>query len=347
MLDQDVRRDLRSLAKDTAELVARHLVRTGQLLDNDPQTALVHARAAVALAGRVAAVREAAGLAAYAAGEWREAMAELRAARRLSGSPEHLAVLADCERGLGRPERALAVLDDPDVARLDPSARAELMIVVSGARRDLGQPAAAVLVLQDAARAARTEAPWAARVFYAYADALVADGRNDEAAEWFARCAGADLAGETDADDRLLELEGVHFLADGAPEEGPADGAGEDGSDEDRSDVASDEADVAALLVQVTERSRQARSEGVRDTPASKGAQIGREIPAVSPETSTVSVERPSAPAVSFLAPGPEALSDAPGDATESPADPVAAGDGARPGVGESPSEGREQDRLF
>ena len=226
-LDAEARRELRSLTKETAELVARHLVMTGRLLDDEPGQALAHARAARALAGRVGVVREAAGLAAYAAGEWSEALSELRAARRITGSPEHLAVFADCERGLGRPERALAYGDDPQLPQLSQDARVELAIVLAGARRDLGQPDAAVVALQDPSRRTTDKRPWAARLWYAYADALVAAGREEQAREWFGKAAAADAEGQTDAGDRLLELEGV-VLDDGddadlAPTELPSE----------------------------------------------------------------------------------------------------------------------------
>lgn len=209
MLDPEVRKELRSLSKDTADLVARHLVMAGQLVDEDPTEALRHARAARALAGRVGAVREAAGLTAYLAGEWVDAISELRAARRINGRNDHLPVLADCERALGRPEKALAYADDPVVATLEQETRVELIIVVAGARQDLEQPDAAVLTLQEPARRTTAKRPWAVRLWYAYADALLAAGRTDEAREWFSRVADADAAGETDATDRLLELDGV------------------------------------------------------------------------------------------------------------------------------------------
>jgi len=182
---------------------------TGRLIDTDPDAALAHARAAGALAGRIGPVREAVGLAAYAAEQWAEALSELRAARRITGRAEHLAVLADCERALGRPERALAVLEDPDVPRLEQAARVELVIVVAGARRDLGQPDAAVLLLQGPARATTARRPWATRLWYAFADALLAAARENEARDWFAKAAEQDGQGETDALDRLLELDGV------------------------------------------------------------------------------------------------------------------------------------------
>jgi tetratricopeptide (TPR) repeat protein len=209
MLDVDARKELRTLSRETSDLVARHLVMTGRLLDDDAEQALAHARAARALAGRVGVVREAAGLAAYAAGEWAEALSDLRAARRITGEAAHLAVCADCERALGRPERALAYAEDPDVAGLPQEQRVELIIVLAGARRDLGQQDAAVLVLQEPARRTTDKRPWAARLWYAYADALLDAGRQVDAAEWFVRAAAVDVDGETDAGDRLLELQGV------------------------------------------------------------------------------------------------------------------------------------------
>jgi hypothetical protein len=231
-LDPDVRQDLRSLSKDTADAVARHLVMTGRLLDDDPTQALAHARAAGALAGRIGVVRETLGLAAYTAQEWAEALSELRTARRITGRADNLPVIADCERALGRPERALAQLEDPDVPKLEQSVRVELVIVAAGARRDLGQADAAVLLLQGPARATTARRPWATRLWYAFADALLAAGRDDEGREWFAKAAEHDGQGETDAMERLLELDGVVLEDlqeddadedDDAPYEGPDD----------------------------------------------------------------------------------------------------------------------------
>jgi tetratricopeptide (TPR) repeat protein len=224
MLDPEVRTELRSLAKDTADLVARHLVMAGRLVDEDPPAALTHARAARALAGRVGAVREAAGLTAYLAGEWADALSELRTARRITGRADHLHVMADCERALGRPEKALSYGDEPAVSSLDQELRVELVIVLAGARHDLAQHEAAVVLLQDPARRTTAKRPWAARLWYAYAGALLAAGRADDARDWFSRAADVDVDGETDAADRLLELDGVildepDLLDDEAPEE--------------------------------------------------------------------------------------------------------------------------------
>ena len=185
--------------------MARHLVSAGLLLDEDPETALTHAQAARALAGRIASVREAVGIAAYRAGEFGEALAELRAAKRINGRDDHLAVMADCERALGRPERALALVASPAALRLEPAARVELKIVESGIRRDLGQPEAAVLALQEPDLDGQADEPWAARLWYAYAAALLDAGRTDEAVRWFRAVLTVD-DGETDAEERLAEL---------------------------------------------------------------------------------------------------------------------------------------------
>jgi tetratricopeptide (TPR) repeat protein len=197
---------LRSLSKPKADAVARHLVVAGQLLDTDARRALAHARAARALTARVAAVREAVGLAAYHAGEWAEALTELRTARRISGDPQGLPVIADCERALGRPEAAIRALNDPDVRRLDAATRAELLIVVAGARRDLDQLDAALAVLARGGLDRDRPRPGAARLWYAYADALEAAGRTAEAAEWFAASAALDADGELDAAERAAAL---------------------------------------------------------------------------------------------------------------------------------------------
>ncbi|MGN5240375.1 MULTISPECIES: tetratricopeptide repeat protein [unclassified Rhodococcus (in: high G+C Gram-positive bacteria)] len=209
-LDPTIRRDLLSLDKANANAVARHLVMAGRLIDDDPRTALSHARAARQRAGRIAVVREAAGITAYHAGEWAEALSELRAARRMSGGTGLLAVMADCERGLGRPEKAVELGRSEDARKLTGEEASELRIVVAGARMDLGQIDQAVVTLQTPDLDPERVGTPAARLFYAYADALVAAGRTDEGLQWFLHSAAADLEGVTDAEDRVEELTGDH-----------------------------------------------------------------------------------------------------------------------------------------
>jgi tetratricopeptide (TPR) repeat protein len=208
-LDPSVRRQLRTLPEKLADRVARHLVAAGRLLDTDPETAYRHTLAARGRATRLAIVREACGEAAYHAEHYAEALTELRAARRMNGSADYLPVMADCERALGRPERALSLAKDPAVDQLDPDNRIEMVIVAAGARRDLAQPEMAVRLLEGEKLHSRGINPATARLRYAYADALLAAGRQVDAVEWFHRAAAVDAEQVTDAAERLAELEGM------------------------------------------------------------------------------------------------------------------------------------------
>lgn len=211
-LDPETKRDLSSLPKSLAELVGKHIVAAGLLMDENPERAYVHAAYARRRASRVPGVREASGVTAYTLGKWQEALADLRAARRMSGRDSFLAIMADCERGLGRPERALEITDDPAASELDAGERIELRIVASGARRDMGDPKAALAELQVPELKERRARPWIARLFYAYADVLEELGREDDAREYFARASSVDREGITDADERLAVLEGVELV---------------------------------------------------------------------------------------------------------------------------------------
>jgi tetratricopeptide (TPR) repeat protein len=175
-------------------------------MDDDPELALQHARYARSKATRVALVREAVGLTAYYAGEWAEALSELRAARRMSGGPGHVAIMADCERAMGRPERALESVRESQLLDLPHDEAIELKIVEAGIRRDLGQLDAAVVTLQIPELDPNAGEPWTARLCFAYADNLAAAGRTEEAIRWFLNAAQADDDGETDAAERAIEL---------------------------------------------------------------------------------------------------------------------------------------------
>ena len=198
---------MRTLPSDLADSVARHLVASG--LAEDPAQAYRYAKQARRLAARVGVVREACGIAAYRAGEWADALAELRAARRLTGRDVGLPLMADSERALGRLDRALAIVHDPRIRAMDRATQIELAIVESGIRRDQGMTDAAMLALQVPELTDGRSYPWSAQLFYAYADTLLEAGRRDEARDWFARAAAADTAAETDAAERYEELDDV------------------------------------------------------------------------------------------------------------------------------------------
>jgi tetratricopeptide (TPR) repeat protein len=205
-LAPEIRRELSTLDRTTADAIARHLVAAGELIDEDPEAALSHARAARARSGRIAAVREAVGIAAYQCGDWSQALAELRAARRMGSKSPLLPLIIDCERGLGRPERALELARGPEASQLSGDQADELRIVIAGARADLGQLEQALTILSTPQLDPTRTGTTAARLFYAYAETLLALDRRDEALQWFLRAAAADVEGVTDAEDRVSEL---------------------------------------------------------------------------------------------------------------------------------------------
>lgn len=205
-LAPEIRGELLTLDKATADYVARHLVAAGDLLEDDPEAALAHAQAARGRAARIAAVREAVGLAAYHCGDWAQALAELRAARRMGSKSALLPVIADCERGVGRPEKAIELARTPEAEQLEGDDADELRIVVAGARSDLGQHAQALAMLSSPQLDLTRTGLTAARLFYVYAETLLALDRRQEALQWFMNAATADLEGFTDAEERITEL---------------------------------------------------------------------------------------------------------------------------------------------
>ncbi|NDO89009.1 hypothetical protein GYH36_05995 [Cellulosimicrobium cellulans] len=245
-LDRAARGRLRTLSKETAEVVGRHLVMAGRLIDTDPELAYEHAQAAVRRAGRVDVAREAAGLTAYRTGRYAEALRELRTVRRLNGSSEHLPIMADCERGLGRPERALALASSDEAATLDDVGRTELAIVVSGARVDLGELDAALAAL-DQVPAVGTQGELGARVLQARASVLEVAGRTEEAAELLAGIDASLLAAALgDEDDDVVVYDLTEELDDLEDAEVDGDEPAVDEPDVDEPDVDdSDDADDA------------------------------------------------------------------------------------------------------
>ena len=206
-LDRSVTGQLKGLPEKLAARVARHLAAAGMLIDEDPEKAYQHTLAARARASRIAVVREATGEAAYAAGHFAEALAELRAAKRMNGATEYLPIMADCHRALGNPEQALKLAKSPSVVNFAPEAKAEMTLVEAGARRDMGQLDAALRTLELAPLMNKTRANWVVRLRYAYADTLEAAGRENDALAWFHRTHAVDSDEITDAAERAEQLE--------------------------------------------------------------------------------------------------------------------------------------------
>ncbi|WP_326502397.1 hypothetical protein [Rothia nasimurium] len=177
-------RALRQLEAQNADTVAKHLVMVGRYLDIDPDFALEHAVAASKRAGRIGVVREVVGIAAYAAEDFELALRELRTHRRISGSNEHLALLVDCERALGRIEKALTLAEEAKNEEVPAAVRSEVAIVVSGVYSDQGDLKKALKALEIPELNPKRGFDYSPRLFNTYAELLKQDGRSKEAARW-------------------------------------------------------------------------------------------------------------------------------------------------------------------
>jgi hypothetical protein len=187
------RNELKTLSKENADSVARHLAMAARLIDEDPALAHEHSLAAVRRAGRVAVVRETAAITAYATGDFALALRELRTYRRISGRDDQLPLMVDSERGVGRADRALEVGRSVDRSTLPVPVRVELAIAMSGARLDLGQPDRALLELDIPELDPDRAFEWSPGLFAARAAVLEELGRLDEAEQWRVR---AEVAAE-------------------------------------------------------------------------------------------------------------------------------------------------------
>ena len=206
-LDRAISAQLRGLPEKLAARIARHLVAADMFIDSDPELAYKHAKAAKSRTQRIAVIREALGEAAYAAGHYSEALAELRAAKRMNGATAYLPIMADCHRALGQPEQAIKLAHSPSVANFEAPAKAEMTIVEAGARRDMGQFDAALRILEQSPLNNKSREAWVVRLRYAYADTLQDAGRDKDALTWFHRTYAIDSEEITDAAARAEVLE--------------------------------------------------------------------------------------------------------------------------------------------
>ena len=204
------RNELKTLSKENAEQVARHLAMAARLIDDDPALAHEHALAASRRAGRIAVVRETVAITAYALGDFALALRELRTYRRISGRDDQIALMVDSERGVGKPDRALEVGRAVDRAALPAEVRVELAIAMSGARLDLGEPERALLELDIPELDPDRAYPWSPALFASRATVLEELGRDAEAREWHRRAyIAADALGAIDADREFIEVDEV------------------------------------------------------------------------------------------------------------------------------------------
>jgi hypothetical protein len=207
-LELGLRVQLKTLTPENAEMVARHLAMVGLLIDQDPELAHQHALAAAGRAARIALVRETVGITAYTVGDFAVALRELLTFRRISGSNDQLPLMVDCERGLGRPDRALELGRSVDRATLLPGVRVNLAIAMSGARLDRGENDLALAELQIPELNPEKVFPYSVPLFYAYADTLEILGKDTEAKRWssLAERASVALSGNPGPEDEVFQI---------------------------------------------------------------------------------------------------------------------------------------------
>jgi tetratricopeptide (TPR) repeat protein len=205
ILPKQVLAELRNIAPKAADYVGKHLAASMMALeDDDPERAYQHAIAARSQGSRLASVRELCGLASYFNEKWAEALNEFRTYQRITGDPHFMPLMADCERGLGRPEKALNLAKSDQVHSLDSDTRIEFRIVISGARADLKQYEAALATLECPELHVKKMTPATTRLRYAYANALQQLNRLDEARDWFVKTSLSDTEDLTDAAERAV-----------------------------------------------------------------------------------------------------------------------------------------------
>lgn len=186
-LPREVVAELKGVAHiGKADRVIELVEQAAQLIDEEaPAEAIALLERAKPDAPRSATVRELLGLAHYQLGRFREAVRELAAYRRMSGRHDQDHLIADAERGLGRPEKALQTINEIPLAELDEEARVEVRVVGAGALADLGRHDEAVALLQRGPVRPREVEPHHLRLWYALADALESAGRRRDARGWW------------------------------------------------------------------------------------------------------------------------------------------------------------------
>lgn len=208
-LPKDIVDEIRQVAVGTkSDEALGYLSRAAVLLArSDHGAAMKEAEKAKVLAPRSGAVREVLGLAYYGREMYREALSELQTYRRISGRVDQNHVMADCQRALGKPDRAVPLAEEEMRGRGVPNeARAEAAVVAASALSDMGRYEQALALLRRfAAKKAEVGRDYDLRLWYVMGDVLEKSGRKGEAAEQFRKVVRHD-SGAYDAAERLAAL---------------------------------------------------------------------------------------------------------------------------------------------
>jgi tetratricopeptide (TPR) repeat protein len=206
-LPRDVVDDVRQTAHQAqAQEALGHLERAVELLGRgDPRQAAKEARKAKDAAPRSGAVREVLALALYGSEDWRDALREMQAYRRLTGRQDENHIVADCYRALGSPDKAVPLAEQALRAPISGDVKAEAVIVGASALGDMGRYDEGLALLRRLSNRADVGREQDLRVWYVTGDLFARAGRREDAAREFKRITRHDPTA-FDAAERLADL---------------------------------------------------------------------------------------------------------------------------------------------
>ncbi len=183
----EIAREIRQVAHFGSATRVKDLVAAaGSAIDTESfEDALASLLEAKTKAPRSVHIRELLGLVFYQLGQFREAAREFAAYRRLSDKRDRDPEFADCERALGRPEKAVEVLSDFPRGEVPEEVLVEALVVQAGALNDLERHDEAVSVLESGPTRPANIEPHHLRLWYALADALERAGRRRDSRPWW------------------------------------------------------------------------------------------------------------------------------------------------------------------
>lgn len=181
MLSTDDRERLRGLSKEHAENIGLHILAAYTLEERDPELALEHAKWVAHQASRIDFARETLAFVAYRQGDYKLALREFRTAFRMNGFLDYLPFIADCERGMGEPKKAIETAMSDDAKYLCGESKAEMFLVYAGALGDLELWDKAIEIVHTLGRSKGLAGEYRMRAVQAEQYFLEQAGRSDEA----------------------------------------------------------------------------------------------------------------------------------------------------------------------
>ncbi len=207
-LSRELVGELRQVARPgKADDAIARLERAVELLERgDSHGAASEAAKAKAFAPRSASTREVFGLALYGEGRFREALSEMQTYRRLTGRADQNHIIADCQRAVGHPERAVPLAEEALTSpRVPLAAKAEAVIVAASALADMKRFDQALGLLRRVRTRDDVAGQEVLRVWYVTATVLEQAGRKEEAVREFRKIMLHDPAA-FDVAERLAQL---------------------------------------------------------------------------------------------------------------------------------------------